>query len=134
MGEDGRRKRKHLENLAPKDSPSDEQPSDSEILERQFDTDDPEQLPGLRSVLPANFSTAAIEYWYDLSPPKGLHRDYVWCAHDKKATHWRGYVMKTLDGVRFLLTWRAQTCSWPAPIRVTLSRPDRALFGPYTPT
>lgn len=78
------------------------EPSDTDLLEREFITRDPEALRSVQKTLPENYLTAEIEFWYDLTPPKGLQRDYVWCAHDGKKTHWRGYVMQT-DDVRFLI-------------------------------
>ena len=79
------------------------EPSDTDLLEREFIARDPEALPSVQKTLPEMYRTAEIEFWYDLTPPKGLQRDYVWCAHDGKKTHWRGYVMKTADDVRFLI-------------------------------
>ena len=78
-------------------------PSDADLLEREFVTRDPERLAGVSKTLPNNYLTAEIEFWYDLTPPKGQERDYVWCAHDGRETHWKGYAMKTNDGVRFLI-------------------------------
>ena len=77
--------------------------SDAELLEREFVTRDPERLPGVSKTLPDNYLKAEIEFWYNLTPPKGQERDYVWCAHDGHQTHWKGYVMKTVDGVPFLI-------------------------------
>ncbi len=78
-------------------------PSDAELLKRAFITRDPERLSSVSKTLPDNYLTAEIEFWYDLTPPKGQERDYIWCAHDGRETHWKGYVMKTEDGVRFLI-------------------------------
>ncbi len=78
-------------------------PSDADLLEREFVARDPEGLARLSKTLPNNYVTAVIEYWYNLTPPKGQERDFAWCAHDGKKTHWKGYVMKTKDNVRFLI-------------------------------
>ncbi|MDR3500688.1 MAG: hypothetical protein P4L72_15850 [Parvibaculum sp.] len=77
--------------------------SDADLIGRKFVVHDPESLPYSRT-LPENYQTATIEYWYDVTPPKNVRgHPYVWCSHDGKRTHWKGYVMKTEDGVLFLL-------------------------------
>jgi len=81
-------------------------PSDRELLGREFVTRDPESLPDLSPTMPSDYLTAEIEFWHDVTPPKGQDRSrdtYVWCAHDGKKTHWKGYVMKSASGVRFLI-------------------------------
>lgn len=77
--------------------------SDTDLLEKNLVSSDPEQLENLSKKMPDNYKEADIEFWYDLTPPKGVERNYIWCAHDEKETHWIGYVMKTPNNTRFLI-------------------------------
>ncbi len=84
-------------------SPSNLRATDRELREREFTVEDPENLHSLEATLPADYLDADIEYWYDARSKSGSKRQYVWCAHDQKRTHWCGYVMRTPSGTRFLL-------------------------------
>lgn len=77
--------------------------SDAELLVRQFTIDDPEGLDNLSKLVPHTNQTPVIEYIYNVTPPKGESRPYVRCTHCNRPNHWRGYVMRCRDGVRFLV-------------------------------
>lgn len=84
--------------------------SDANLLKQKFKVHDPEKLPNLSSSLPLDYREAQIEYGYNVRPRSGEIKDrpYVWCAHDEQPTHWKGYVMKSPSGIRFLIG--AQKC------------------------
>lgn len=89
-------------------SPADAGPAnlhvlDADLFGRQFAADDPENLDRLSLAVPKTDRTPAIEFGYNLKPPKGEKRPYVRCAHCKYPNHWRGYVMRCSDGTRFLV-------------------------------
>lgn len=84
--------------------------SDVELLARVFTVDDPEALDGLVAAVPAISETPAIEFWYDVTPPRRhgrpadpMDRAFVPCVHCKASRHWRGYVMRSDAGERFLV-------------------------------
>jgi hypothetical protein len=77
------------------------------LMQREFDTRDPEGLPGLVEELPAGAAVHNIHYRYDVTPKGGMRnlhlRPYIHCAHCKGAHHWRGFVIELTDGTMALL-------------------------------
>lgn len=73
--------------------------SDAELLEAQFDTTDPERLEGLVEEVPEG-ETPHVEFAYNLADKS---REYVRCSHCHRRNHHRGFVMRTDEGVRFLV-------------------------------
>jgi len=67
-------------------------PADTALLETDLVTGDPESRTTrlrLTTTVPPE-----ILQRYNVAPPKGEERPYVWCAHCSKPTHWKGYVVK----------------------------------------
>jgi hypothetical protein len=77
------------------------------LMQREFDTRDPEGLPGLVDELPDGAVVHNIHYRYDMTPSGGMRnlhlRPYIHCAHCKGAHHWRGFVIELTDGTMALL-------------------------------
>ena len=76
--------------------------NDDELRLKVFAVDNPEALSSLVQELP-HTDNPEIEYAYDVTPPKSVKRDRVWCAHCEKHSHWRGYVLRTETGARYLV-------------------------------
>jgi len=77
--------------------------SDAELLGKAFQVSDPEALSGLIQNIPENSELPVIEYKYDVSPAPKRSREYVYCAHCKKPTHWKGYVVSLGENRRALI-------------------------------
>jgi hypothetical protein len=82
-------------------------PTDRLLMERQFDTPDPERLPGLVDRLPEDAAIDGILFRYDVTPDGGMRnregRPRIHCAHCNGARHWRGFVIELKDGAMALL-------------------------------
>jgi hypothetical protein len=74
--------------------------SDSELLARNFNVDDPEQLDHLLSSIPANDEVPSVEFQYHTP---GGRSAFVYCAHCNERTHNHGFVMKYQNGNRILV-------------------------------
>jgi hypothetical protein len=76
-------------------------------MQREFDTRDPEGLPGLVDELPDDAVVHNIHYRYDVTPEGGMRnrerRRFVHCAHCEAARHWRGFVTELADGALALV-------------------------------
>lgn len=75
---------------------------DRKLLSRSFNVVDPESLENMSLTMPADYEQAVVEFEFDVNPGKGGTRDKVWCAHDQRPTHWKGYVMSA-NGIRFTI-------------------------------
>ena len=82
-------------------------PPDRLLMQRQFDTPDPEGLPGLVNKLPEGATVDGILFRYDVTPDGGMRnrerRPFIHCAHCAGARHWRGLVIELKDGAMALL-------------------------------
>jgi hypothetical protein len=82
-------------------------PIDRLLMQRHFDTPDPEELPGLVDKLPDGAAIDGILFRYDVTPDGGMRnrerRPLIHCAHCHGARHWRGFVIELKDGAMALL-------------------------------
>jgi hypothetical protein len=81
-------------------------PQDRLLLARRFRIEDPRALTNLSPQVPDDYRAAILEFEYDVKPAD--HRPgppdkstMLHCAHCPQV-HWRGYVMKSPAGIRFL--------------------------------
>ena len=77
--------------------------ADAKLLGKAFRVQDPEALSGLIQEIPENTELPIIEYKYDITPSSKYERDFVYCAHCKKRTHWKGYVISLGNNQRALI-------------------------------
>jgi hypothetical protein len=82
-------------------------PPDYLLMQREFDTLDPEGLPGLVEKLPDGAAVHNIHYRYDVTPEGGMRnrerRAFIHCAHCEAARHWRGFVIELTNGTMALV-------------------------------
>lgn len=81
--------------------------SDRELLDRRFwlsADEDPATLPNLLArVRTGETESLIFEHAYDRSPPPGVPRPFVRCAHCGAARHYRGYVLRYPDSFGVLI-------------------------------
>ncbi len=76
---------------------------DDELGSRVFRCSDPENLDNILLNPPAGGEGPQIEFQYDVTPPKGVDRPYIRCAHCGYPTHWLGFVLLYPNRARILV-------------------------------
>jgi hypothetical protein len=75
--------------------------TDRLLLVREFNSPDPESIPGLLDTLPPDARVLDILSRYDVTPEGGMRnrhkRPFLHCAHCRGARHWRGFVIQLDD-------------------------------------
>lgn len=81
--------------------------SDQLLINRRFQIEEPQGLPGLLDAPPSSLAGFEVEYEYDQRPkdvPKGSRKDMLRCIQcTSSPNHWRGFVFKHADGRRMLI-------------------------------